>query len=143
MIRSFINNHCGELDKEVLSILDEHKELWGETCKEDLMHTILYDILDEEGNLLGFFGNSIWNNGGEQECVLCNAYVKMEYRGLGLFNKMVKFTIDHNTNAKLITIGAVEDNELANTIYSRKFKFMHKNEDGNWYIIKDRRDRNG
>ena len=139
--KTYINRHCGELDDEVFPILAKHTEWWGDTTAKDLLHTSMYDILDEDGNLLGFFGNSLWNHGGELECVLCTAYVKPEYRGIGLFNKMVKYTIEHNTEAKTVVIGAMDGNELANTIYSRKFAVMYHDDEerGTWYMIKDRR----
>lgn len=141
MMSTYINRHWGELDQEVLTVLEAHPELWDSITKEDLLHTDFYDILDDGGNLLGFFGNAHWNGDGITECVLCCAYVKPEHRGKGLFNKMVKFTISHNQDARLITIGAKADNYLANAIYSKKFEFSHFDEEtnGNLYFIKDRR----
>ena len=57
-MKTFINTHFGESDDEVLKILEEHQELWGSIEKSDLCHTFLYDVYDENGTLLAFFGNS-------------------------------------------------------------------------------------
>ena len=142
-MKSFINFHCGELDKEVMNILEAHPEWWEEIVKSDILHTIYYDIIGENGELLGFFGNAYWNNGGELECVLCCVYVKEEYRRQGLFKKIVKYTLEHNTNAKIISIGAMSNNELAINIYNHMFRFSHRDKENNgyWFLIKDRRNR--
>ena len=140
-MKTFINTHFGESDDEVLKILEEHQELWGSIEKSDLCHTFLYDVYDENGTLLAFFGNSYWNNNGCIECVLSYVYVKEEHRQKGIFNKIVKFTIEHNSTAKIISIGASDGNDLAFSIYNRKFRYgYHSEKDkGTWFLIKDRR----
>lgn len=138
-IRTFIQPHCGELDNEVYTILKAHPEWWGELDIEDFLHTNYYDVLSEKGELLGFFGNAIWNHAGKEECVVCCVYVKEEYRKQGIFKKMIKYTTEHNFRSTIITIGAMKDNKLAQKVYSKMFRYSHENEDGLWYIIKDRR----
>ena len=107
-MKTYIEHHYGETDDEVLKILKSHPELWGDISFSDLCHTELFDVYDERGTLLGFFGNSHWNNGGCWECVLSYVYVKEEYRQKGIFKKMVRYTIEHNSDAKIISIGACE-----------------------------------
>ena len=143
--KTYIEPHNGELDEQIISVISSHEEWYGKLEITDFLHSTMYDILDNDGNLVGFFGNSRWNNGGEPQCVLCYAFVYPEYRGLGLFNKMVKYTIEHNNEAKTIVIGAMDNNELANTIYSRKFPISEHDDTDNstWYMIKDRRAKNG
>lgn len=142
-MKTYINLHWGELDQEVLTILEAHPEWWEDIVKTDLLHTVFYDVTDENGNLLGFFGNARWNNSGETECVLCCVYVKEEYRKMGIFKKMVKYTIEHNTDVRLISIGAMPDNQLAFDIYSHMFRFSHRDElnNGYWFLIRDRRNK--
>ena len=143
-MKTYIEQHWGELDTEVMEILEKHPEWWEGIKKEDLLHTIFYDVVDEKGNLIGFFGNSHWNNGGLTECVLCCAYVKEEYRKQGIFKKMVRYTVDHNQLMQIITIGAMPNNTLAKTIYDKMFYYSHRDEDNNgyWYFIKRRKLRN-
>lgn len=140
-MKTFINHHYGETNEEVLKILNENPNLWGNVELFDLCHTNLYDIYDEQGNLLAFFGNSYWNNNGCLECVLSFVYVKEEYRRQGIFKKIVKWTIDHNSECKIISIGAANGNNLAFSIYNRLFKYNRYDDEnkGTWFIIKDRR----
>lgn len=140
-MKTYIEHHYGETDDEVLKILKSHPELYGDISLCDLCHTELFDVYDERGTLLGFFGNSHWNNGGCWECVLSYVYVKEEYRQKGIFKKMVRYTIEHNSDAKIISIGACDGNDLAFLIYNKMFKYgYHSKEDkGTWFLIKDRR----
>lgn len=140
-MQTYINHHFGENNDEVLKILEENPNFWGSIEKSDLLHTSLYDIYDENGKLLAFFGNSHWNNNGCLECVLSYVYVKEEYRQKGIFKKIVKWTIEHNSECKIISIGASDGNDLAYSIYIRLFKYgYHSEKDkGTWFLIKDRR----
>lgn len=140
--RTFIIPHIGELDKPVLKVLKEHPEWWGGVDLEDLLHTDFYDVISDTGDLVGFFDNAHWlNTDGTSECVLCCVYVYEEYRKQGIFKKMVKYTIDHNTTVNLITIGAMDGNDLAHTIYNKMFRYSHHDDEaeGDFYIIRDRR----
>lgn len=142
-MKTFITHHYGENDKEVMEILKNHYEWWREIDIYSFLNTDLYDIANEEGQLVGFFGMSHWNN--QNNCIettISYVYIKEEYRRKGLFNKIVRYVIDHNTGTKVFTIGATAENELANEIYSRKFKYLRYDEEqkGTWYIIKDRRE---
>lgn len=139
-MKTYINRHYGESDDEVLKILEEHPELWGSVEKSDLCHTFIYDVYDEYGNLLAFFGNSYWNNEGCVECVLSYVYVKEEYRRKGIFKKIVKYTVEHNSKCKIISVGAKDGNDLAFSIYNKKFKYgYYEVGKGTWFLIKDRR----
>ena len=142
-MKTFITRHWGELDKEVLQILEAHPGLWDTITKEDLLHTDFYDVLDENGNLVALFGNAHWNNNGETECCLCCVYVKEEHRRKGIFKKIVHYTVNHNSDAACISIGAMDGNDLAFDIYSKMFKLSHHDEEtrGTWFLIKDRRSR--
>ena len=139
--KTFINHHWGELDGQVLEILQKYPDLWDEIELSDLLHTVFYDVLDQDGKLIAFFGNAYWNNEGCNECILCCVYVMPEYRRKGIFKKIVKYTIDHNSDATIISIGAKSNNRLAFHIYSHLFTYSCHDEetDGDWFLIKDRR----
>lgn len=141
-MKTFITHHYGENDKEVLEVLKNHYEWWREIDIESFLNTDLYDITNEEGQIVGFFGISHWNNSGcVIETTISYVYIKEEYRRNGLFNKIIRYVIDHNPETKVFTIGATDENTLANEIYSRKFKLLRYDEEqkGTWYIVKDRR----
>lgn len=131
---TYINRHWGNLDDEVLSTIKAHPEWYDTIDDTDLLHTTFYDVVDENGNLLGFFGNAYWDSDAGSECHICYVFVKEEHRGNGLFKKMVKHTVNHNPEYKAILIGAKDGNELANAIYSKMFTFIAHDEEqkGNW-----------
>lgn len=137
--KTFIRPLDGKDSWFVVTTLDKHKEWYGSNLTVDYPHCHFYGVYDEDNHILGFFAFAHWNNGFEVN--ICCVYVKEEYRQMGLFNKMIKFAIKHNTDAKIIVIGAMKDNKLANEIYSKKFLFDHYDEESNgyWYIIRDSR----
>ena len=140
-MKSFIINHIGNYDDFVLDTIENHKEWYGKNDKVDLLRVHFYDLIDEDGEILGFFGVSYWQHVDFKECVICYVFIKEEHRKNGLFKKIIKFVKDKNTEYELIVIGATWVNKLANSIYSKHFKFYGKDylQKGNWYCIKDRR----
>lgn len=135
---SYITKHLGDNDNFVFNTIKNHPEWYGHNRAIDLMRVQFWDIIDERCNLLGFFGCSYWQLDNKNECVICYVFIKEEHRKQGLFNKLIDFVIENNTEFELITIGATWKNDLANEIYSKLFKFLRKDDEelGNWYIVK-------
>lgn len=103
-----------------------------------MVHCHFFGLYTELNEFAAFYALADWGYG--QEKVICYLYVFEPYRKQGLFNKIIKYIKNHYHTYTYITIGAREENDLANEIYSRKFKwFRYSEEDhGNWYLVLDR-----
>lgn len=135
--KTFIKPLDGNDGDIVYNIVTTHPELYGVVNPNDFAYSHFYGVYDANDELLGFFAICRWDYGAES--VLACVYVFPKNRRKGIFKKMVKFFIEHSSESKLLTIGARHENELANKIYDKMFTFAKSEEEGNFYIIRDRR----
>ena len=140
-MKSYITKHLGDNDNFVFNTIKNHPEWYGHNRAIDLMRVQFWDIIDKKCNLLGFFGCSYRQLENKNECIICYVFVKEEYRKQGLFKKLIDFVIDNNTEFELITIGSTWKNELALSIYSKKFEYLGEDEEenGTWFSVKNER----
>lgn len=140
-MKSFIVKHFGDNDDFIMTTIQNHPEWYGKNDIVDLMRVQFWDIVDENCDLLGFFGCTYWQHDNFNECIICYLFIKEEYRQKGLFKKIIKYVKEHNTEYETITIGATWVNKLAYDIYSKHFKYLSedKTEKGTWFLVKDRR----
>lgn len=138
MVKTFIRDLAGESSKQVWELISTHPEWFGEVDAQAVVHCQFYGLYLENNNLAGFFAIADWGYGIEK--VICYVYIFEEYRKQGLFNKIIKWVKNHCTTVTYITIGAKEENKLANEIYNRKFRWLRYAEEdkGNWYLVLDR-----
>lgn len=140
MVKSFFVKHLSQNDNFVYEIIKNNPQFYGTLEDKDLLGVQFYDILNGEKRIIGFFGYTFWQRQNYKECILCYVFINYDYRGEGIFNKIVAYTKKVMFEYQLITIGATYENELANKIYSKKFKFLFKDDEhgGNWYQLYSR-----
>ena len=136
---TFIRPMSGEYADDVNALLLEHISIYGEQDFTDALHTHMYVVVDENQRLIAFFGLSFWKNCFET--VVCNVFVKENFRRKGVFKKIIKFAKKTAYDSPFITICAHKNNVLANEIYAKKFVFLGYDGEieGNFYAIKDKR----
>lgn len=136
-IRPIDNNNR----KRIINIIKANKIAYGRyDPKKDccwLFATQVYEVDNELGELMGFFGLSYYSN---IEVVLNLVYVIPKFRGKGIFNKIVKFAKQKTVENGMqhLTIASKPKNKVADEIYKRKFEFLEYNSKlkCNWYEIK-------
>ena len=97
----------------------------------------MYEVNNDNNDFIAMFGLNRFDyfdaeeNGFGEEIVLNCVWVRREYRKQGIFNKIVKFAIKevkkerYDLNRPVhLTIAASPKNELAKSIYNRKFNFI-------------------
>lgn len=127
----------GENKNRVKEILTSHPEFYGEYDDLTVLHAQFYQVDCESEDFIAFFALAYWEN----EIVVCCVYVFKTYRRQGVFKKITEFAKRKTPSTQWLTINAMHENTLANSVYERSFEFARHDDDVNWYIIKHRRDK--
>lgn len=125
----------GENKKRVKGILTSHPEIYGKYDDLTVLHAQFYQVDCKNEDFIAFFALAYWEN----EIVVCCVYVFEKYRRQGVFKKITEFAKRKTSSTQWLTINAMHENAIANSVYERLFEFARHDEDVNWYVIKQRR----
>ena len=134
-----ITDNVGDYSDEITNIVLRNEEAFGKVTLSDMVRAHFHAVLIND-DVAGFFAISKYRHDDFDEAVLCFVYVHSHFRRKGIFGKIVEFVVEKCRECKLIGLWAESGNELAKSIYSRKFKFIFEDSNGDcYYAIKDER----
>lgn len=127
----------GDNGNKVIKIISSYPEIYEEQTIEDYCHAQMYEIVNEEEELIGFFGLAYYHI--EREVTLCLVWIEEKYRKQGIFKKIVRFAKSRSPETYQIGVWAAKENEIANLIYEKMFGTpIGTAEDASYYLVRRR-----
>ena len=131
----------GEYSQAVKEILSTNTDIYGNFEDYSFLNTHLYEIDNENGDLIAFFGLSYWDT----EVVISCVWVHPDWRRQGIFKTILKYAKKIAPKDHWLVLNASNTNVLANQIYAHLLEYSHLDakENVHWYIVRKIKKRGG